>query len=108
VRNNKVGMLLYGTCGSAATPFAGGTLCLAPPIRRAPSMSAGGNPGPGNDCSGTYAIDFNAFAASHPVFSDLRAVGTEVSCQLWGRDQGFEEPNNVMLSDALRFTIGIL
>jgi hypothetical protein len=107
VRNNKPGLLFYSTQGANSAPFQGGTLCVAPPIKRTPAQSAGGNPG-GQDCSGQYALDFNAFAAGaaggNPVPA-LSEPGTEVWCQWWGRDQGFPAPNNTTLSDGLHFQI---
>ena len=98
--NQKLGLLLYGVNGSAATPFAGGLRCIAPPVRRTVSSSTGGSTPPTSDCSGTIAIDMNAFAAGlfgnpHPALS---MAGTHVHCQLWARDKA---PSNVQLSDAL-------
>lgn len=108
VRNNKVGLMFYGINGQASTPFQGGTLCVAAPIKRTPSMSSGGNPAPFNDCSGAYAIDMNAFArgllGGSPL-GELSVVGTTVNCQWWGRDQGFPAPNNTMLSNGLRYVV---
>jgi hypothetical protein len=43
VRNSKTGLLFYGI-GAASLPFQGGTLCVASPIKRAPSMNSGGPP----------------------------------------------------------------
>jgi hypothetical protein len=108
VINNKSGLLFYGTTGPASTPFQGGTLCVATPIRRTGAVNSGGNPPP-NDCSGVYSIDMNAFAQSpgpptpHPA---LTVPGTQVNCQFWGRDPGFPAPNNTTLSNALQYLVG--
>jgi hypothetical protein len=108
VRNQKVGMLLYGLDGPAAAPFQGGFLCVASPVRRAPGVSSGGSPA-GNDCTGVYSTDFNAFARGalggnpHPA---LATPGTVVEAQWWGRDPGFAPPENTTLSDAAQFTVG--
>ena len=108
VRNNKTGLLLYSITGPASTPFTGGTLCLAGPIKRTPGLVSGGSAAPLNDCSGVYQFDMNAFAAGlaggtpHP---SLVIAGTIVCCQAWGRDQGFSAPNNTTLSDGLQYTI---
>jgi hypothetical protein len=111
VRNQKAGLLLYGLAGRASLPFSGGLLCLAPPVRRAPVQQAGGNGAPANDCSGTYAIDMNAFAAGAWLppgnpHAALLVPGTQVNCQWWARDQGFPAPNNTSLSDALEYFVG--
>ena len=108
VRNNKPGLFLYSVSGSAATPFGGGTLCLASPVLRTPQIHSGGNAAPANDCSGVYSIDMTAFASGalggnpNPALS---TAGTAVFTQLWGRDQGFAAPNNVTLSNALRYVV---
>ena len=112
VRNNKPGLFFYRLNGAPATlPFQGGTLCVGPTnIRRTTAFSAGGNPAPANDCSGVFAIDFNAFGAGllggNPD-PGLGVQGNAYQCQAWGRDQGFPAPNNTTLSDALDVTIGV-
>ncbi len=110
VRNNKPGLLLYGTAGAGALPFQGGTLCVQPPLRRTIAVNSAGQPAPLQDCSGVFALDFTAFASGgmggnpSPV---LRQPGVRVHCQWWGRDPGFAAPNNSTLSDALLFTLGL-
>jgi hypothetical protein len=109
VRNNKNGLLFYGTTGASAIPFQGGTLCVKSPLRRTGVVHSGGNPGPANDCSGVYMLDMNAFAhsAGPPVpLAALTVPGTKVNCQWWGRDPGFTAPNNTTLTDALEYFVG--
>jgi hypothetical protein len=107
VRNNKSGLLFYGVSGQAAIPFQGGTLCVASPIKRTPGVFSGGSPA-GNDCTGVYSIDFNAFTVGslggNPLPS-LKTPGTVVDAQWWGRDPGFPAPNNTTLTNGLHFTM---
>ncbi|HTF88459.1 MAG TPA: hypothetical protein VK843_08620 [Planctomycetota bacterium] len=109
VRNNKPGLLIYGSSGPASTPFLGGTLCVQPQIRRTIGVNSNGTPAPANDCSGVYTIDMNSFAlgllGGNPA-AFLFIPGTVVNAQWWGRDPGFPFPNNATLSNALVFTIG--
>ncbi|MCK6447324.1 MAG: VCBS repeat-containing protein [Planctomycetes bacterium] len=100
--NNKNGLLFYGTHGRAALPFQGGTLCVKTPIKRTAVQSSGGNPPP-NDCSGSFALDFNAYVA---LGTDPALVGGAlVDAQYWFRDPGFTPPDNTGLSNALEFTL---
>jgi len=105
--NNRIGYLAYGIDGPAALPFGGGTLCVAPTLRRTPPQDSSGNPR-GVDCSGTFEIDMNLFAAGalggNPL-PELRQPGTRVFCQWISRDPGFAAPNNVSLSDALQYYV---
>ncbi|MCK6447876.1 MAG: hypothetical protein L6Q99_15900 [Planctomycetes bacterium] len=109
VLNNKNGLLIYGSTGRAATPFGGGTLCVAAPLKRSILLATGGNPPP-NDCSGALALDLNAFASGglggNPA-AFLSAPGTVVDCQYWSRDPGFSAPNNLSLSDAVEYVVGL-
>lgn len=101
VINNKFGLLLYGF-GAQAAPFQGGTLCVAPQIRRTGLQSSGGNPPP-NDCSGTFALDFNAYLQSG-ADAELTAYRT-VFAQYWYRDPQSGGGFPTGLTDALRTSI---
>lgn len=99
VRNRQNGMLIYGTNGRAALPWLGGTLCVAPPLRRTSLVNSGGSLSPANDCSGALVRDFNAWAiASNDP--ELFA-GQHVRAQFYSRDPGAS--HNVNLSDAVEF-----
>ncbi len=100
VLSNKLGVLFYGTNGPTATPFLGGFQCVAPPRRRTPLQSSGGNPPP-VDCSGTYAFDFNAHIQSG---ADPALVpGATVAAQYWTRDSGASFQTG--MTDAVTFGI---
>jgi hypothetical protein len=107
LRNQKNGLLFYGVSGAVANPFQGGTMCVAAPTVRTAAQSSGGSAS-GDDCTGAFALDMNAYAAGAlggSPLSALQAVGTAVYCQFWGRDPGFAAPANTMLSNALRYVV---
>jgi Tol biopolymer transport system component len=98
VRSRQSGMLIW-SLSPQALPFAGAWRCVAPPIHRTALQSAGGSSSP--DCSGTYSFHFS------PNYLDAHGLsaGTVVYGQFYGRDEGFSAPNNVGLTDAVRFTV---
>lgn len=99
VINQKNGILFYGF-GPNNTPFQGGTLCVAPPVRRTGVQFSGGNVGP-DDCSGAFSYEFNTLIQGG---SDLMLVaGAEVFAQYWYRDPASSSSSG--LSDAGQFTI---
>ena len=106
--NQKPGMLFYGLSGAGDLPFFGGTKWVAAPNYRTPLVSSGGTPSPVVDCTGSFAIDMNAFAAGalggnpHP---DLSLVGQQVNAQFWGRDPG-ALPHGVFLTNAVEYVVG--
>ena len=108
-RNQRPGLLIYGSTGRTAIPFHGGILCVAAPVRRTPGLSSGGASLPTQDCSGVFSIDLNAFAqgalGGNPAPA-LLVPGTVVDAQFWGRDPGFPAPDNISLSGGLEFVVG--
>jgi hypothetical protein len=99
VLNQKSGFLIYGFA-PAATPFQGGTLCLANPLKRTPPSSSGGSTGPAN-CSGSLSYDFGARLQSG--VDPLLTAGKAVYAQYIYRDPA--DSSGWGLSDALAFTI---
>lgn len=101
VLNQKFGLLIY-SCMSAATPFQGGTLCLASPWVRTSMQSSGGDVGT-NNCSGSHSFDFRARIQSG-IDPNLRA-GTTIYAQWLTRD--LASPSGPLgLTAGLAITIG--
>ena len=99
VLNQRSGLLFYGF-GSATIAFHGGTLCLAPPLRRTAVQHSGGNPPPA-DCSGSFTFDFNAHVASG--VDPALVAGSRVDAQYWSRDPQAASGTN--LTDAIEFWV---
>lgn len=104
VMANKTGRLLY-SFGEASTPFQGGILCLAPPLRRTPASNSGSNglPPPLDVCSGVLSFDFNARVQSG--VDPLLQPGRVVYAQYRFRDPFEPGGFGVGWSDAVRFGI---
>jgi len=96
--HDEIAILLWST-GPAATPFSGGTLCLAPPVVRTPSQYTGGTAAAA--CSdGTLSFHFSrAYMNSRGI-----QAGVTLYAQAFGRDRGLPPPFRTGLSDAIRFT----
>ncbi len=103
-RGQKSGLLLYSSAGPAATPFSGGTLCLATPLKRGPvKFDVTGTVG---SCDGVLSMDLNQFAAGLGGGSPapfLTLVGTPITIQWWGRDTVAQ---GALLSNALSYIVG--
>jgi hypothetical protein len=100
---DKTGLLIYSVTGPASVPFFGGTLCMTGPFRRSPIQNSGCTGGA--PCGGHYSIDINAFAHSPMADPALLVPGTSVWAQWYSRDPGFVAPNNIGLTNAVRFTM---
>jgi hypothetical protein len=98
----KAGLLMYSVAGRASSPFQGGTLCVAAPVKR--STPVADTSGTAGSCNGVLSIDMNAFAVGalggNPLAA-LTVAGTRVDCQFWGRDT----PASSLLSDALEYFV---
>lgn len=95
--NNKNGLLFWGFA-SSATPFQGGTKCVASPTVRTPTLASGGSAS-GNDCTGTYSFNFStAYMTSMGI-----DPGETLFAQWWMRDPA--SPSTTGLSNGLRFTV---
>ncbi len=105
--NQKNGMLAYSITGTASKSFFGGMLCIRAPVIRTPVTNSGGSFN-GMNCSGVLDFDFNRYMAggygSLPP-GPVLFPGTTIHCQWYSRDPGFPAPDNVSLSNALRFVI---
>ncbi len=99
VINQNNGLLFYGQAPNNM-PFLSGTLCAAPPLVRTAIQGSGGNAGP-PDCSGAYALDFNAWIQSGTDPSLV--AGRAVFVQHWYRDPA--STTTSALSDGGQFTI---
>ena len=104
VRNQSPGTLLYGLQGPAAIPFADGTLCVAPPVKRTSFQQSGGNFGY-TDCSGQYTFEFDTFIAGG-TDPELQA-GLSVHAQYWQLDTPSSGPPTAGLTDAVEFRISL-
>ena len=106
--NQTRALLLYSVTGPAAVPFRGGTLCVAAPVLRSPTLGNGGSASPTHDCTGSYTLEVNAFAqglsggAPSPA---LRIPGTRVWMQCFGSDPGLPAPDGTSLSNALTYVV---
>lgn len=95
VLGGQFGTFFWGAA-AADTPFAGGTLCVLPPLVRTPVQNAGGTL-----CGG--ALDYHFSQAT--MAGNGLGPGDQVFGQFWFRDPGFPPPENVGLSDGLQFPI---
>jgi Tol biopolymer transport system component len=101
VRPNTRGLLLWSLT-PAATPFGGGTLCLGAPTQTGAVVASGSYGGTSGPCDlGQFAYHMSqSFLATNAL-----ASGTTAYAQFLARDNGFAPPNNVALTDAIRFTV---
>jgi len=100
MRNQSVGLLIWGS-GPDIVPFAGGIRCVRAPVIRTPPQQSGGSQLPIRDCTGSYSFHF-----SHALMQGyFLPPGTVVYAQYWQRDPPHPDGTGQGLSDGLRFTI---
>jgi hypothetical protein len=95
VPGQKTGILFWSNA-TAAVPFAGGWLCVSPPLVRLGPLQTGGTQG----CA-SGALDFT-FTKAY-LASKNQLPGAEVFAQFWVRDVNATE--GVVLSRGTRFTV---
>jgi hypothetical protein len=100
VLNQEVGLMFWGRA-PASIPFAGGTLCVAPPLTRTAVQNSGGTSLPAMDCSGTYVFQFTPAMMNQAGL----VVGDDVYSQYWSRDDGFPPPDNVGLTAGVHWSV---
>ena len=81
---NQIGLAIWGQSGAASLPFANGTLCVQPPLKRfqAQMISASGS-------------------ASRSVPISAAMIGSQRWFQWWFRDPAHPDGSGVGLSDGL-------
>jgi hypothetical protein len=99
--NDTVGFLYYGH-RSQHLPYKGGWQCIAGPTRRTPLVGSGGS-STGSDCTGSFAVDFDALIAAGN--DPNLVVGAPVFAQFWYRDPDDPKGYGDGRSDGLGFTI---
>jgi len=78
--SGKSAVIFGGVNGQASIPFASGTLCIKPPIKRTAPQNSGGAGG----CTGTLTLRINDPASTSPILN--QPPGTVVGYQGWLRD----------------------
>jgi glucose/arabinose dehydrogenase len=91
------GVFFYSTSGPASTPFQGGFICSAPPLRRSATPPSSGT-GP---CGGLFRIDFNTTIASG--LDPSLVAGAQYWGQFWSRDP--QSASGTNLTDAVTAVI---
>jgi hypothetical protein len=92
---NMGGVLMYSG-SSASTPFHGGILCVATPLKRVAPQNSGGTSGA---CNGALSMDFNALIRSGA--DPMLTAGSDVYAQYYFRDANA----TAGLTNAVSFTI---
>ena len=100
VVNKRFGLMFWGT-GTSSLPWLGGTLCVAPPLRRLGVHFSGGVGPAGTNCNGQFNQLFSQTLMNNQGFM----AGDMISIQCWYRDPGHPDGTGAAMTDALSFTI---
>ena len=106
VEGLKDGLFFFGNNGRQANSWGNGTSfqCVAPPLIRAPVMTATGTLGA---CDGSFSLDLNAlWCSACPKPAKNPGAGALVQSQLWYRDPASTSNQTTSLSDAREFSVG--
>jgi N-acetylmuramoyl-L-alanine amidase len=96
--SRQPGILFFGF-EAADTPFAGGTLCVAPPLVRTAPSTSGGSPPPA--CDGAFDASF----AQTLMAAQGLAPGDTLHAQFWYRDPFHADGSGIGMTDAVAFTV---
>jgi hypothetical protein len=99
VLRDKIGIMIWSTVGPASGPFFGGTLCIAPSIRRSPLLVS--TPTGSGTCIGIF--DYH-FTQAFMVNKGLQP-GSLIYLQYWHRDPAQADGTGIGLTDGLEATI---
>jgi Tol biopolymer transport system component len=104
VEGLRQGLVFYGVSGPQTLTWSSGSssvLCVRTPIQRTGAQNSGGTLG---QCDGSFALDWNAFIATHPsALGNPFTQGAIVAAQAWYRDPAAAKTSN--LSNALEFRV---
>jgi hypothetical protein len=104
VEGQRSGLLFYGLSGGQFLPWSSTStsrLCVKSPTQRMGTQSSGGTL---NACDGSFAQDWNAYIATHPIALGQPFTGGEtVWAQAWFRDP--PAPKTTNLSNGLVFLV---
>jgi hypothetical protein len=98
--DGMVGKFIWGLGPPQAAPFAGGYLCITPPLVRSPTLFTGGD-GKATNCSGTFY-----WPVDHDYMkSQSWLPGQTLYAQAWGRDIHSPFPEKSQISNAVVFQV---
>lgn len=100
VVNQQFGLYFWGVAPNAQ-PWLGGTLCVAPTLRRLNVHFSGGGAPAGTNCNGILPQQFPQVLMNNWGMQP----GDQIYIQAWYRDPQHPDGTGVAMTDALQFTI---